>query len=106
MLAFSASNRVGGGGAGSTSGPPFAVVAVARTVLAPALRFTVMVRLCQVSQLPVLAKDSSSATSAPLTNTSIGRFVVDPLANRIVTVAGPAAAALTVHCTELPTTLL
>src|SRR5437870_3289600 len=45
-----------GGGAASptvsrsTFGPPFAVTAVARTVLTPAFRLTVMVAVCQASQ--------------------------------------------------------
>ena len=76
-----------------------AVVAVARIVLAPAFRFIVIVLVCQVSQLPVPPKANSSATSAPLTVTSMGRLVVVPLAYLNATVAVPAEAALTVHCT-------
>jgi hypothetical protein len=40
----------------STFGPPFAVVAVARTLLAPATRVTVAAFSCQVVQAPVPAK--------------------------------------------------
>src|SRR6266536_3076859 len=83
----------------STLGPPFAVVAVARIVFDPALTAAVMDFVCQVSQLPVPGKDSSSATSVPLTVMSIGRLVVVPLANRKARVAVPAVAALTVHRT-------
>src|SRR5690348_12674411 len=55
----------------STLGPPLAVVAVARIVLAPAESPTVNVTVCQVSQLPVLGNDSALRTSVPLTEMSI-----------------------------------
>src|SRR6266511_4371177 len=64
----------------STFGPPLAVVAVARTVLVPAVRAVLNVWSAHVSQLAVGLKASSSATSAPLTVMSIGRFAVLPLA--------------------------
>jgi hypothetical protein len=86
-------------------GQPFAVVAAARIVFAPATSGTVMDRVCQVVQAPVAGKGSSSATSVPLTLMSIGRVTAVPLAKPKRTVAGPAWAALTVHETELPTTL-
>lgn len=47
-------------------GPPLAVVAVARMVLALALRLTVMVLFCQVSQLPVAPKASPAETTEPV----------------------------------------
>src|SRR6266540_1821814 len=83
----------------STFGPPLAVVAVARIVLEPAFKLAVAVAVCQVVQEPVPGNASSSATSAPLTLMSIGRFVVAPLAKPNASVAVPAAAAFTVHST-------
>src|SRR5690242_4837782 len=89
----------------STFGPPFAVVAVARTMLLPAFRFAVMLAVCQVSHVPVPGNARFCATRVPLTVMSIGRLVVVPLANRKVREGEPPAAAVTVHSTELPATL-
>src|SRR5947208_1401333 len=72
--------------------------------LLPALRVTVVVAVAQVSHEPVGAKASVPA-AAPLTVRVMGRFAVVPLAYRKVSVAGPALAALTVHCTYEPTSL-
>src|SRR5262245_57118604 len=55
----------------STLGPPLAVTAVARMVLAPAESPTVNVTVCQMSQLPVLGNDSALRTSVPFTEMSI-----------------------------------
>jgi len=87
-------------------GPPPAPVAVARTVLAPARRFAVMVTVAQVVQAPVALNACPAATTEPLTAMSIGRLAAWPLAYRIASVAGPAAAASTVHSTALPEALL
>src|SRR6266540_1794043 len=64
----------------STFGPPEEVVAVARTLLAPAFRLALKVWLAQVSQFPVGLKARPAARSAPLTLMSIGRLAVLPLA--------------------------
>src|SRR3954451_15616550 len=64
----------------STLGPPLAVTAVARIWLVPAESPTVNVTVCQVSQLPVLGKDSAERTSVPFTEMSIGRSTLAPLA--------------------------
>src|SRR6266511_2368222 len=71
-------------------------------VLVPAVTAALTVT---VAQLPVGLNASSSATSAPLTVMSIGRFAVDPLEWRTASVAVPALAALTVHSTYEPTRL-
>jgi hypothetical protein len=87
-------------------GPPFAVVAVARTVLAPARSVALMVISCHVAHAPVPGKLWLAATTVPLTEMLIGRSVVVPLANRKVRLAGPAAAELTFgNSTKLPITL-
>src|SRR5947209_20188995 len=90
----------------STLGPPSAVMAVALILLLPALTGTVKVLLCQVSQVPVLMKEAPGDTVVPLTEMSIGRSVVVPLANRRTTVASPAVGALTVNSTKLPAALV
>ena len=53
--------------------------------------------VAQVVQAPVVVNAVAAATTAPLTEMSIGRLSAVPLANRMVSVAVPAAAALTVH---------
>src|SRR5207247_2372012 len=90
----------------SRLGPPLAVVAVARTVLPPAVRVVVTVTSAQVSQLAVGLNATPAATRVPLTVISIGRLAVDPLAWRTDSFAVPALAALTVHCTYEPATLV
>src|SRR5882762_742482 len=85
----------------SRLGPPFAVVAVARMVLLPALRFTVVVTVTQLAQSPVPAKDRL-ATVVPLTMMFIGRFTAVPLANRTRSAVGPAWVTFTVKCTKDP----
>src|SRR5262245_13184715 len=74
--------------------PPFAVVAVTRTVLAPAFRVAVTLVVCHVSQLPVPGKDRPARTTVPLTEMSAGLSVPVPLAYLKVSVAGPAAVTL------------
>jgi hypothetical protein len=64
----------------SRLGPPLAVVAVTRILLLPAVRGALTVLVCQVSQLPVAGKETSVAAAVPLTEMSIGRLVVVPLA--------------------------
>src|SRR4051812_8768818 len=64
----------------STWGPPLAVTAVARIRLVPAESPTVNVTVCQVSQSPVLGNDSPVRTRVPLTEMSIGRSTLAPLA--------------------------
>src|SRR5439155_1252493 len=83
----------------STLGPPLEVVAVARTLLVPALTAALTVTVAQVSQLPVGLNATPLAAGAPLTVMFIGRLAVLPLAWRNASVAVPAVAALTVHCT-------
>src|SRR5689334_20872825 len=90
----------------SRFGPPLAVVAVARTVLVPALSDTETVRSAQVSQLAVAPKDRFNATELPFTVMSIGRSTVVPLAYRNESCAVPAAAALTENCTYDPATFV
>jgi hypothetical protein len=86
-------------------GPPFAVVAVARTVWAPAERVVVTVVVVQVVQAPVPAKDGVD-TVAPSTAMVIGRLVVVPLAKRKTRDALPAVPAVTDHSTQEPTSLV
>ena len=61
--------------------------------------------VCQVSHEPVTGKLTDVA-APPFTLMSIGRAAALPLANRIVSVAPPAAAALTDHWTNPPATLV
>src|SRR6266545_1460771 len=63
----------------STFGPPLTVVAVARTVLVPALSAAVILLTVQLVHTPVLGNDTPEATTVPLTLISIGRSVVVPL---------------------------
>jgi hypothetical protein len=83
----------------SRLGPPFAVVAVTRMVLAPATRVALTVLSCQLLHAPVPGKLRPPAASVPLTVTSMGRSVVVPLANRNTRAAGPVAAAVTANST-------
>src|SRR3712207_5153801 len=83
-------------------GPPFAVVAAIRTVLAPAASGTRTAAVCQVVHAPVGPKVTVPAGVAPTTR-SIGRAVVVPLAYRKTSVAVPAWVAVTVHSCALPT---
>jgi hypothetical protein len=59
-----------------------AVVAVARTLLAPAVSVALTVTSCQVSQFPVGLNATSLPTTVPLTLMSIGRFTVEPFEDR------------------------
>jgi hypothetical protein len=63
----------------SRLGPPLDVVAVARIVLSPALRVTVVETSAQLGHPPVPGKFTEPA-SAALTEMDIGRLVVLPLA--------------------------
>ena len=83
----------------STLGPPFAVVAVARTVFVPAVSDAGMLIVFQVSQLVVLPNACAAAIVVPLTVIDIGRLVVVPLEYRRFSVVPPAEAASIVHCT-------
>src|SRR6266545_4332338 len=69
----------------SRLGPPSAVVAVARTGLVPTARVAGTDTVCQVSQLPVGAKETPAATSAPLAVVAVARTLLVPAAS--VTVA-------------------
>jgi hypothetical protein len=84
-------------------GPPAATVAVARTVLVPALREALNDFLFHVSHEPVPGNDRPDDTTVPLTVMFIGRSMVPPLAYAIVNVAVPLGA-LTVHSTYPPVT--
>src|SRR4051812_2918480 len=88
----------------SRLGPPPAVVAVRRMVLAPAFSGIVSVPSVQVSQLAVGGNDRV-LTAVPLTAMSRGRSAVVPLAERMVRVVEPAAAAVTANSTYEPTRL-
>ncbi len=61
--------------------------------------------VCQVVQAPVPLNARLALTTAPFTVIDIGRFTVVPLANRKVSAAEPAAGAVTLNCTALPTAL-
>src|SRR5215211_4904411 len=58
----------------SRFGPPLAVVAVARILLAPAARLALMVTVCQVVQAPVPGKARPGLTRLPSIAMSSGRF--------------------------------
>src|SRR6266545_1887664 len=88
----------------STLGPPAAPVAVARTVLPPALSVAGTDRVCQVSQFAVAGKLTEVA-GPPLTLMSIGRAAPLPLANRNASVALPAVVRLADHWMNPPTAL-
>src|SRR2546429_5084954 len=88
----------------SRLGPPAAPVAVARTVLVPALSVAGTSTVCHVDQLPVPAKETAVA-GPPFTDTSTGRASVLPLAYRNVSVALPAWAAFTENSTKPPAAL-
>src|ERR1043165_538719 len=75
-----ASPSVVGPGGLSTSGPPLAVVAAALILFGPAASVAFTVAVCQVVHAPVPAKASPAETAVPLTERSIGRFTVVPLA--------------------------
>jgi hypothetical protein len=87
----------------SRFGPPPAVVAVASTVWAPALRVVVTVLVVHVVHAPVAANVGVD-TTVPSTATVIGRDAVVPFANRNTSCVLPAGTE-TDHCTEEPTTL-
>src|SRR4051794_31858615 len=89
----------------SRLGPPFAVVAVARIVLAPAARSALTASSAQVSQSPVPAKTRSALTAAPLTVIVIGRATVVPLAYRKESEYAPAAETVTENWTYDPVVL-
>src|SRR6266498_1648763 len=65
------------------------------TTALPALTVT----SCQVLHAPVGLNAVAGATTVPLTAMSIGRLAVLPLAWRMVRLAVPASAAMTVHST-------
>ena len=65
----------------------------------PWLSVTGALTVDQFGHAPVPGNARSSRASTPFTARSIGRLVVVPLANRTVTVAGPAVAAFTVNST-------
>src|SRR5687768_7924924 len=77
----------------SRLGPPLADVDVSAMVLAPALSVTLKVSVTHVDHAPV-PWNAMFCTVVPLTDRSIGRTVVVPLANRISTLYEPAAPAL------------
>src|SRR6266511_1865352 len=70
----------------STLGPPFTVVAVSRTMMVPAVSAALTVTSCQVLHAPVGLNAVAGATALPL-------------AWRMVRLAVPASAAMTVHST-------
>ena len=83
----------------STFGPPAASVAVARILLEPAARVSVVVTVCQVFHEPVVLNARLVRWFVPLTAMVSGRLPVEPLAYLIVTLNVPALAAPTVHST-------
>src|SRR5262249_21972049 len=83
---------------------PLAVVAVARTVFAPALSGALTVWIIQLVQLPVPG-NCRVVTVLPLIVIVAGRLVVVPLAYRNTRLLVPAAVGLTVHSTAAPTAL-
>src|SRR4051812_20607847 len=90
----------------SRLGPPLAVVAVARILLLPAGSGTFTLFDAQVFQSAVAGKETAVETTVPLTEMSIGRSTVVPLAYRRVSDDVPAVAAPTVNSTEEPLTLV
>jgi len=107
---------LGEGGVVSTAGPvtsilsrfgaPFDVSDVSLMVLLPAIRVTFVELTAHVVHAPVPGKLKLEMTTTPLTEIDTGLSVVVPLAYRIAIVCEPATAAVTVHSTQLPETLL
>src|SRR6059058_1108721 len=83
----------------STFGPPAVPVAVARILLLPEARFSVVVTVCQVLHEPVALNARFVRWAVPLTAMVSGRLAVEPLAYRNVTLTLAAADVLTVNST-------
>jgi len=83
----------------STFGPPAVPVAVARILLLPDARFSVVVTVCQVFHEPVELNARFVRWAVPLTEMVSGRLAVEPLAYRNVTLTLPAVDVPTVNST-------